>query len=90
MNKESSIIEITQINVVFNTVLIVSDPRTKTWFLVAKPYQGLCVIGLYLLFVLKIGPNWMKNRKPFNIERLMIVYNLIQVIACAYVHYEVG
>ncbi|CAF4754769.1 unnamed protein product [Pieris macdunnoughi] len=65
-----------------------ADPRTKSWFLVAKPYQGLCVLGLYLLFVLKIGPNWMKNRQPFNVDKLMIIHNLIQVVACSYVFYE--
>ncbi|VVC93378.1 unnamed protein product [Leptidea sinapis] len=45
-------------------------------------------IAVYLLFVLKIGPNFMKNRQPFNVEKLMILHNLSQVIACAYVFYE--
>ncbi|CAG4936671.1 unnamed protein product [Colias eurytheme] len=65
-----------------------ADPRTKTWFLVAKPYQGLCILGIYLLFVLKIGPNWMKNRPPYNVEKFMIIHNLVQVLACGYVFIE--
>ncbi|XP_049865781.1 elongation of very long chain fatty acids protein 7-like isoform X2 [Pectinophora gossypiella] len=60
------------------------DPRTKTWFLVAKPYQGLALLGLYLMFVLKWGPEWMKDRKPFNLNKILIVYNAAQVAACMY------
>ncbi|KAI5643774.1 GNS1/SUR4 family domain-containing protein [Phthorimaea operculella] len=60
------------------------DPRTKSWFLVAKPYQGLTLLALYLMFVLKWGPAWMKNRKPFNLDKILIVYNAGQVVACMY------
>ncbi|XP_026328940.1 elongation of very long chain fatty acids protein 7-like [Hyposmocoma kahamanoa] len=61
--------------------------RTKSWFLAAKPYQGLTILGLYLMFVLKWGPQWMKNRKPFNLDKIMIVYNALQVLCCAYLFY---
>ncbi|XP_038210439.1 elongation of very long chain fatty acids protein 4-like [Zerene cesonia] len=58
--------------------------RTKEWPLLAKPYLGITMLTLYLLFVFKWGPQWMKNRKPFNLERTLIIYNAIQVIVCAY------
>lgn len=32
----------------------------------------------------------MKNRKPFNLDRLIQVYNIIQVVACAYLFIEVS
>ncbi|XP_063839360.1 very long chain fatty acid elongase 4-like [Ostrinia nubilalis] len=60
------------------------DPRTKPWLLVAKPYQGLIILGLYLMFVLNWGPKWMKDRPPFNLDKILIVYNGIQVICCLY------
>ncbi|KAI8428761.1 hypothetical protein MSG28_007442, partial [Choristoneura fumiferana] len=58
-------------------------PRTSSWFLVAKPYQGLALLGLYLIFVLKWGPEWMKNRHAFNLDKVLIVYNAIQIFLCA-------
>ncbi|CAG4936663.1 unnamed protein product [Colias eurytheme] len=61
-----------------------ADARTKEWPLLAKPYLGISMLALYLVFVFKWGPQWMKNRKPFNLERTLIVYNAIQVVACAY------
>ncbi|CAH0728022.1 unnamed protein product, partial [Brenthis ino] len=65
-----------------------TDPRTNSWFLVAKPYEGLILLGLYLFFVLKLGPKWMKNRAPFNVNKLMIAYNILQVFLCAYIFVE--
>ncbi|CAK1553379.1 unnamed protein product [Leptosia nina] len=68
-------------NYVFDEI---GDPRTKVWPLVGKPHIGMSLLVLYLFFVMKWGPAWMKNRKPFDIERLLIVYNIVQVIICAY------
>lgn len=62
----------------------ITDPRTKTWFLVAKPYQVLTILGIYLMFILKWGPQWMKNRQPYNIDKILILYNALQVLICLY------
>ncbi|KAJ0180133.1 hypothetical protein K1T71_004724 [Dendrolimus kikuchii] len=64
------------------------DPRTKSWPFVAKPYQTLAVLALYLMFVLKWGPKFMHKRKPFNLDNILIAYNTAQVLACLYVFYE--
>ncbi|XP_072940391.1 very long chain fatty acid elongase 7-like [Epargyreus clarus] len=61
-----------------------TDPRTNTWFLVARPYQGMAILALYLMFVLKWGPRWMKNRPAYNINKVLIVHNIFQVIASAW------
>ncbi|KAI5722795.1 hypothetical protein M8J76_013729 [Diaphorina citri] len=39
----------------------------------------------YLVFVLYIGPKWMATRKPFQINRILMVYNLGQTLASLYV-----
>lgn len=39
------------------------------------------VITLYLLFVLKWGPKFMEKRRPYNIDRILLYYNAIQVLA---------
>ncbi|KAI1304249.1 Elongation of very long chain fatty acids protein 7 [Halotydeus destructor] len=38
------------------------------------------LVGAYLLFVKLVGPWYMRNRKPFELRRAMIVYNLVNVI----------
>ncbi|XP_047515880.1 elongation of very long chain fatty acids protein AAEL008004-like isoform X2 [Pieris napi] len=62
-----------------------SDPRTKHWPLIGSPYSTIGLLTFYLLFVMKWGPKWMEKRKPFNLERILIAYNAIQVILCLYV-----
>ncbi|XP_047527338.1 elongation of very long chain fatty acids protein 1-like [Vanessa atalanta] len=61
------------------------DPRTKNWFLIGKPFQCIFILAVYLMFVLKWGPRFMKNRPSYNIDTIMIIYNAIQVICCAYI-----
>lgn len=38
------------------------------------------ILIIYWLFVLKIGPMFMKNRKPYHMKDIMLIYNLYQVI----------
>ncbi|CAB3243578.1 unnamed protein product [Arctia plantaginis] len=64
------------------------DQQTKSWPLVTKPYQGITLLALYLLFVLKWGPQWMQSRRPLNLDKAMIVYNAFQVMACLYLFVE--
>ncbi|XP_032511279.2 elongation of very long chain fatty acids protein 7-like [Danaus plexippus] len=63
----------------------IADSRTKEWFLVAKPYQPMVVVGLYLMFIFKWGPKIMKNRKPLKMDTIMIMYNAFQVFCCGYI-----
>ncbi|VVC28061.1 Hypothetical protein CINCED_3A005010 [Cinara cedri] len=44
------------------------------------PWMVLTILSGYLLFVLKLGPNMMENRKPFNIKNIMLLYNVIQTL----------
>lgn len=44
----------------------------------------LITCGIYLSFVLKIGPRYMSDRKPFNLDNFVRCYNIFQIIACTY------
>uniref|UniRef100_A0A1A9V750 Elongation of very long chain fatty acids protein n=2 Tax=Glossina TaxID=44049 RepID=A0A1A9V750_GLOAU len=55
------------------------DETIDSWFLMSSPGPVLTIVMIYLLFVLKIGPALMKNRKPYNLKTVMIVYNAFQV-----------
>jgi hypothetical protein len=47
------------------------------------------MIGIVYVFVVGFGQKWMKNQKPFQLYYFMIVYNLFQVIICAYLAFAV-
>ena len=48
------------------------------------PWPGLAIIGMYVYFVQTLGPRWMANKKPFNLDRIIQVYNVIQICSSAY------
>lgn len=49
--------------------------------LAGTPFLPILVIFSYLYFVLKCGPEYMKNRKPYQLKTVMIIYNGLQMIA---------
>lgn len=68
----------------------IADPRVKQWFLMKSPALPLLIILLYLYFVQKLGPQLMKNRAPLKIEKVIILYNAVQVVLAAYTVEEVN
>ncbi|KAL7018401.1 hypothetical protein ACKWTF_010737 [Chironomus riparius] len=65
-----------------------ADKRTNDWPLIKSPLPGLTLIGLYLYFVNSWGPRFMKHRKPFHMQKLLIVYNFLQVLVSVYLFVE--
>lgn len=62
-----------------------SDPRTEHLPLVGSPLPVVGVITLYLFFVNKWGPKFMVNRKAFDLQNIMIVFNLVQILGNLYI-----
>nr|XP_022906047.1 uncharacterized protein LOC111417878 [Onthophagus taurus] len=60
-----------------------ADPRTNDFLLMTSPFKVLAILALYLWFCLKAGPHFMKDRKPFQLRKTLVVYNLIQIILSA-------
>ncbi|XP_003737852.1 elongation of very long chain fatty acids protein 4-like [Galendromus occidentalis] len=60
------------------------DSRLKGWWLMDSPSGILSICALYLVVVLKLGPDWMRDRKPLNIKFLVRGFNLLQVISNSY------
>lgn len=56
-------------------------PREERYqgFLYENPSFVLAVVVAYLVFVLKLGPDFMRDRKPYNLRSIIRVYNLAQV-----------
>ncbi|KAK3930439.1 Elongation of very long chain fatty acids protein 7 [Frankliniella fusca] len=61
------------------------DPRTADWFMVSSATPVLLMLGAYLYFVLSLGPRLMRDRKPINCDKIMIVYNAVQVVCSLHV-----
>ncbi|KAL2725050.1 elongation of very long chain fatty acids protein AAEL008004-like [Vespula squamosa] len=60
------------------------DPRTKD-FLFVKPLWTIGIIGIYLHFVYKSGPAFMKKKKPYELNKILSLYNIIQIILNGYI-----
>ncbi|XP_037030823.1 elongation of very long chain fatty acids protein AAEL008004 isoform X2 [Bradysia coprophila] len=66
------------------------DPRTKDWPMMSSPFPTLAVCLSYVYIVKVLGPKIMENRKPFQLQNTLIVYNFIQVIFSAWLFYEIS
>jgi hypothetical protein len=69
--------------------LHVADPRTKDWMLMSGPMPLLTILITYQYFCISAGPRWMKDRKPFDLKNVLIVYNAIQVVFSVWLVNEV-
>ncbi|XP_054001056.1 elongation of very long chain fatty acids protein AAEL008004-like [Hylaeus anthracinus] len=65
-----------------------SDPRVNGWAMMSSPLPTLAICLSYVYFVKVLGPKLMENRKPFDLRKVMIYYNLFQVIFSTWLFYE--
>lgn len=65
-----------------------NDPRTSDWFMVSSPGSLLVILVSYVYFCTSAGPRYMKDKKPYELRNLMIVYNFVQVLLSCYLFYE--
>ncbi|XP_072758486.1 very long chain fatty acid elongase 7 [Anoplolepis gracilipes] len=65
-----------------------ADPRTKDYFMIGSPLPGLALLGFYIYFVYNLGPRLMSKRQPFQLNRILQIYNLLQIIINAYIFYR--
>ncbi|EDW61875.1 very long chain fatty acid elongase AAEL008004 [Drosophila virilis] len=55
----------------------------------STPWFMLGALAIYLLLVTKLGPSYMHARAPYELKKLIIVHNIVQVISCIFVVYEI-
>nr|CAD7402621.1 unnamed protein product [Timema poppensis] len=58
----------------------VPDSRTIDWFLVGSPVPVLIICMSYIYLVLYLGPKLMRNRSPFDLSTIIMVFNAIQIV----------
>ncbi|XP_012887711.1 PREDICTED: elongation of very long chain fatty acids protein 4 [Dipodomys ordii] len=64
-----------------------ADKRVEDWPLMQSPWPTLSISTLYLLFVW-LGPKWMKDREPFQMRFVLIVYNFGMVLLNLFIFRE--
>ncbi|KAK7862880.1 hypothetical protein R5R35_011592 [Gryllus longicercus] len=64
-----------------------ADPRAQSLPLITRPFTVLGLVAAYALFVKRLGPWIMRDRKPFELKTTLIVYNVLQIIANIYIFY---
>lgn len=65
------------------------DTRVDGYFMMHSIWPTLAIVCLYVYIVKFWGPNFMKDRKPYNINTFLIFYNALQVIVSAYLFIQV-
>jgi len=64
------------------------DPRVADLPLIASSYHVPLIIFGYLYFVLGCGPRFMKNRPPYSLKTFIKLYNVVQIVANAWLIYD--
>ncbi|XP_019870251.1 elongation of very long chain fatty acids protein AAEL008004 [Aethina tumida] len=62
-----------------------SHPSTKNWFLMGTPVPLLIILVTYVYFCKSAGPRFMRDRKPYDLKNVIVVYNIIQVLLSVYI-----
>ncbi|XP_052645662.1 elongation of very long chain fatty acids protein 4-like isoform X3 [Harpia harpyja] len=71
----------------YNWILESGDPRTDPWPLVHSPFPVTLLFAFYL-FVVALGPFYMRQRKPLKLRGLLVAYNLAMMTLSSYMFYE--
>lgn len=75
----------------FHTMLETNgDPRTAKWPLMSSPFPTLAICLGYIYAVKVLGPKLMENRKPMELRKVLVYYNLFQVLFSIWLFLEIG
>lgn len=69
--------------------MYLADPYTKELWFMGSIWPVTITLILYLAFVLKLGPELMKTRKPLEIDIYIKIYNIVQIFFSLYLVIEV-
>lgn len=71
------------------TFFVVVDPRVKDWPMMQSPVPTLLLCLSYAYFCKSLAPRLMDSRKPFDLRKTLVVYNMFQTVFSAWIFYEV-
>jgi len=74
---------------VYNYIMVnLRDPRVDSWPLMSSIWPTVAVSVMYVYTVKVLGPQLMKDREPYSLRGVMIIYNFIQTIFSAWMFKE--
>jgi len=56
------------------------DARSENLFLMQDPPILICLILAGYVLMIKFGPKFMESKRPFELKKILVAYNLFQVI----------
>merc|ERR1711872_790336 len=56
------------------------DPRVDSWLDMYSIWPTIIICSAYVYFVKVLGPRLMKDREPFELKKILLVYNFSQVL----------
>lgn len=65
-----------------------SDSRSDNLPLSNNVWQPIIVVIIYFQLVMKILPKYMENRPPYDLKKIIILFNLFQVVSNIYIFYK--
>ncbi|KAL6448940.1 hypothetical protein ACFW04_000583 [Cataglyphis niger] len=68
--------------------IYITNPRVVDFPLIQSSYYVPLIMFAYLYFVLRCGPRFMKNRQPYSLKTFIKLYNIIQIVANAWLVYD--
>lgn len=69
--------DLIKLNIEF--LLSQSDTRLSHLPFMGSPLSMIILVSIYL-YIVRNGKKWMEHRKPFEIERIIVAYNIVQII----------
>lgn len=64
-----------------------SDPRVRDWPMMSSPFPTLALCVFYAYFSKSLAPKFMEKRKPMDLRKILVFYNLFQTIFSAWIFY---
>ncbi|XP_013794017.2 elongation of very long chain fatty acids protein AAEL008004-like [Limulus polyphemus] len=74
----------------YNHTLENGDVRVQEWMFMQGPGPTITICLSYVYFVKVLGPLLMKNREPYNLRWVMVLYNFFMVYASIYLFLKLG
>merc|ERR1711971_1145019 len=56
------------------------DPRVDNWLGMTSIWPTIIICTAYVYFVKVVGPRLMKDREPYELKNILLVYNFSQVL----------
>lgn len=78
---------ITKATKYYDDLLKNGDPRVASWPMMASPWPSFMMCVLYVMSV-KVGIGMMAKRKPFEIRKILVVYNISMMLLSGYMFVE--